>query len=158
VPNSGLFGPAAFRKGARQTGPPGGFAMELISRVTVQRHEMGDTGQAQARVLAIFRVLGQSPERARKLLVAEMIKASGPIIVLGLGGQTLSPAQKEICLTAVEQGIRLSSGVVVCGADPGQIFGSRGVDGKALQWYPSIPSLLSSYEMDGIRQISHAAR
>ena len=126
--------------------------MELISRITIRCCEMGGAGDeilkpGPVKTLAIFRVLGRSTERAMKILNAEMARGSGQVMVLSI-----------ICTAAMEQGIRQSTKIVFCGGDPSQIFGSLAVDGKALKWFPSIPSFVSTYEIDGGRQTANSAR
>lgn len=137
--------------------------MELISRITVHRYEMGGAGDevhkpAPAKSLAIFRVLGRSTERAMKILSAEMARASDQVMVLSIFTKKMSEDEKHICTAAMEQGIRHSTKIVFCGGDPSQIFGRRVADGSALKWFPSIPSFVSTYEIDGGRQTANAAR
>lgn len=136
--------------------------MELISRITVRRCGMGEAGEeaqrhATGKLLVIFRVLGRSLERAIKILSAEKEKNPDLVMVLAIRGNSLSEDEKRICTAAMEQGIRQSTRIVFCGGDPSQIFGRLAVDGKALQWFPSIPSYVSTFEIDGGRQTaSHA--
>jgi hypothetical protein len=137
--------------------------MELISRITVRCCEMGGAGDevhkpAPVKTLAIFRVLGRSKERAMKILNAEMARGSGQVMVLSILAKKLTEDEKHICTAAMEQGIRQSTKIVFCGGDPGQIFGRLAADGNALKWFPSIPSFISTYEIDGGRQTANAAR
>lgn len=137
--------------------------MELISRITVHRHEMGSVGDEAhtplpVKSLAIFRVLGRSAERAMKTLNAEMARESGQVMVLSIFAKKLSEDEKHICSAAMEQGIRQSTKIVFCGGDPSQIFGWLAADGDALKWFPSIPSFVSTYEIDGGRQTANSAR
>lgn len=137
--------------------------MELISRITVRCFEMGGAGDeahkpAPAKSLAIFRVLGRSTERAMKILSAEMARESDQVMVLSIFAKKLSEDEKHICTAAMEQGIRQSTKIVFCGGDPSQIFGRRVADGNALKWFPSIPSFVSTYEIDGGRQTANSAR
>lgn len=131
--------------------------MELISRITIHRYEMGETGErspsrAFDKSLAVFRVHGKSPERAMKILTAEIAKESDQVMVLAMTGNTLSEDEKRICTAAMEQGIRQSTKIVFCGGDPAQIFGRLSVESNALRWFPSAPSFISSYEIGGARQ------
>lgn len=136
--------------------------MELISRITIRRYEVGEAGDdaqrhAADKLLVIYRVLGRSPERAMKILGAEKDRNPDQVMVLSIRGKSLSEDEKRICTAAIEQGLRQSTNIVFCGGDPSQIFGRLGVDGKALKWFPSIPSFVSTYEIDGGRQTaSHA--
>jgi len=137
--------------------------MELISRITVRCYEMGGAGDeahepAPVKSLAIFRVLGRSTERAMKILSAEMARESNQVMVLSIFAKKLSEDEKHICTAAMEQGIRQSRKIVFCGGDPSQIFGRLAADGSALKWFPSIPSFVSTYEIDGGRQTANSAR
>lgn len=137
--------------------------MELISRITVHCYEMGGKGDethkpAPVKSLAIFRVRGRSTERAMKILNAEMARESGQVMVLSIFTKKLTEGEKHICSVAMEQGIRQSTKIVFCGGDPSQIFGRLAADGSALKWFPSIPSFVSTYEIDGGRQTSNSAR
>lgn len=137
--------------------------MELISRITVRCFEMGGAGDeahkpAPAKSLAIFRVLGRSTERAMEILRAEMARESDQVMVLSIFAKKLTEDEKHICTAAMEQGIRQSTKIVFCGGDPNQIFGRRVADGSALKWFPSIPSFVSTHEIDGSRQTANSAR
>ncbi len=137
--------------------------MELISRITVHCYEMGGMGDeahkpAPVKSLAIFRVLGRSTERAMKILNAEMARESGQVMVLSIFAKKLTEDEKHICTAAMEQGIRQSTKIVFCGGDPSQIFGKLAADGNALKWFPSIPSFVATYEIDGGRQTANCPR
>ena len=136
--------------------------MKLISRITVRRYDMGEAGDDARRSLsgkslAVFRVLGRSPEHAMKILSAEMAKESGQVMVLSVFGSKLSENERAICTAAMEQGMRQSTKIVFCGGDPAEIFGRRDVDGSALKWYPSVPAFVSTYEIGGGRQSAQHA-
>lgn len=137
--------------------------MELISRIAVHCYEMGGVGDeahkpAPVKSLAIFRVLGHSTERAMKILNAEMARESRQVMVLSIFAKKLTEDEKHICTAAMEQGIRQSTKIVFCGGDPSQIFGRLAADGNALKWFPSIPSYVSTYEIDGGRQTANSTR
>lgn len=136
--------------------------MELISRITLRRHEIGAAGEddqrhVPAQSLAIFRVLGRSPERAIKILGSEMARQPDQVMALSFVGNKLSEVEKRICSAAIELGIRQAARIVFCGGDPLQIFGRLGIDGKAPKWFRSIPSFVSSFELDGGRQSANHA-
>lgn len=131
--------------------------MELIARVTVRRCEMGEAGDAAQRhaagkSLTIFRVLGRSPERAIKVFNVERLADPDQVMVLSIRGKDLSEDEKQICSAVLEQGVRQSMKIVFCGGDPSQIFGRLATDDKALKWFPSIPSFISTFEIEGGRQ------
>lgn len=127
--------------------------MELISRIRVRRHEMGESGEnpgrpPAAKCLHIFRVLGKSPERARRLLSAAIDKEAEHVMVLATADPQWSENQKRICQAALEQDQRRTAKIVFCGGDPSKILGRLAINGGATKWFPSIPAFVASHEID----------
>lgn len=120
--------------------------MKLISRMRVRRHEMDDAraGVSRSETIAIFRLLGQSPDRTLKILNAEIAREAGQVIVLLMEGRALSEAQKNTCESAAVQARRQSTRVVFCGAQRADMLGERQPNSDAASWFPTFQAFMSS--------------
>lgn len=124
--------------------------MQLIARISLRRHEMGDAGdeirQAGAgRSLAIFRIVGQSPDKAMKLLNQEISSHAEPVVALAFESRTMTPAQQKVYETVRAACHRQSIPVLTCGGDPGTLCPPPLAGYAAEPWFPTIASMVREF-------------
>lgn len=123
--------------------------MQLIARISVRRHDAGEMrgapGRAPAgRSVAVFRLLGRSPQNALRMLDAEVAKAGAPLVALALESAGMTAGQEKICETVVSQCRSRAIEVVVCGGDPARLAG-RLAGGRSGKWYPSVATMVQQF-------------
>ncbi|MCK9260355.1 MAG: hypothetical protein M0P63_11410 [Azoarcus sp.] len=120
--------------------------MKLISRVRVRRHEIGDAreGVSRTETLAIFRLLGRSPERTLKILNAEIAREANQVVVLVMEDRPMSEAQKDTCESTVVQARQQSTSVVFCGGQRSDMLGALQANSSDASWFPTFQAFMSS--------------
>lgn len=118
--------------------------MQLIARVSVCRHEMGDDSEEIRRPrpgksVAIFRIVGRSPEKALKTLDREIATQNAPLVALAIESASMSASQQEVYETVVAECHRRSAPVLTCGGDPGKLAARLYLPDP---WFPSVHSMI----------------
>lgn len=118
--------------------------MQLIARVSVCRHEMGDDSEEirrprPGRSVAIFRIVGHSPERALKTLDREIATQTAPLVALAIESAAMSADQQEVYDAVVAECHRRSAPVLTCGGAPGKLAGRPYLPDP---WFPSVHSMV----------------
>lgn len=121
--------------------------MQLIARMAVRRHEMADADHGTrrdrtVRSIAVFRVTGASPEKARQALCAEISKTAGLLVALAVSSPEVSEHQEAVCQAVIAECRRLAADAVVCGGDPERAESSASRASAAGKWYSSVPGML----------------
>lgn len=124
--------------------------MQLIARVSLRRHEMGDAGDeisqaGAARSLAIFRIVGQSPEKALKSLNQEISTHAEPLVALAVESRAMTAAQQKIYETVQATCHRQSVPVLTCGGERGKLCPPPLAGYTPEPWFPSIASMVREF-------------
>lgn len=124
--------------------------MQLIARISLRRHEMGDAGDeirqaGPGRSLAIFRIVGQSPDKALKLLHQEISTHAEPLVALAIESGAMTAAQQKVYDTVRAACHRLSVPVLTCGGERGKLCPSSLAGYAPEPWFPSIASLVREF-------------
>jgi len=122
--------------------------MQLIARLSVHRHLIDDAheqdpGQGLAKSVAIFRVLGRSPERALKVLAENTTwTTTKPSVALALPSNALSADQAEVCKAVISECRNQAMEIVVCGSDPRQMHGRVASEFSTNRWFPTVQEMV----------------
>ncbi|WP_265945946.1 hypothetical protein [Dechloromonas sp. A34] len=130
--------------------------MQLIARVTLRRHEMGDAGDeishaGAARSVAIFRIVGQSPDKALKVLNQEISTHAEPLVALAVDSSAPTAAQQKVYETVQAACHRQSVPVLTCGGDPGKLAPPPLAGYAPEPWFPSIASMVLEFGEGDLR-------
>lgn len=117
--------------------------MELVARVSVRRHILGDgLPQEPAPPLTVFRLLGRSPNSALRLLRRALGDDDRAPIALSIDSPALSSNQLMVYEAVLGACRRESRKVIVCGGSREMCLASA-LPGKGTErWYPSLKHLL----------------
>lgn len=122
--------------------------MQLIARLSVRRHLIDDAheqdpAQGQGKSVAIFRVLGHSPNRALKVLAENTAwTTTKPSVALALSSDALSDDQAEVCQAIISECRSQSMEIVVCGSDPKQMRGKAASAFSTNRWFPTVQEMV----------------
>jgi len=134
--------------------------MQLIARLSVRRHLIDDAhepepGQGHGKSVAIFRVLGQSPDRALKVLAENTAwTTTKPSVALALTSDALSDDQAEVCKVVISECRSQAMEIVVCGSDPKQMRGKAGSAFSTNRWFPSVQEMVQQLGKEDGRHLS----
>lgn len=98
--------------------------MQLIARISVRRHLIEgerelEAGQEHGKSVAIFRVLGRSPEHALKVLAKNTLDAPPrSSVALTFASDALSADQTAVCKAIIAHCRGNSTEIVLCGRAP----------------------------------------
>lgn len=131
--------------------------MQLIARVSLRRHEMGDAGDeisqaGAARSLAIFRIVGQSPDKALKALNQEISAHGEPLVALAVEPGAMTAAQRKVYETVHAACHRRSVPILICGGERGNLCPPTLAGCYAPEpWFPSIASMVREFGEGDLR-------
>lgn len=124
--------------------------MKLIARIALRLHEIGAKGEIDSqhqpeKSVAIFRVLGHSPDKALKALDCEVSSTCRPLVALVVPEFVMTEGQAKVYAAVVSACHSQSTKVYACGGDheilSAQMSSGRGVD----KWYASVPAMVQSF-------------
>lgn len=137
--------------------------MKLIAHVSVRRHliehvrEPDAAGSPPKRV-AVFRVLGQSPQLALKMIGARNESSGVPgtspgaaTIALALDSGVLSDEQAEVCQAVVTECRSHATELLVCGSDLAQLRRRVAPELATSRWFPSVAEMVQQLGKDDAR-------
>ncbi|HEX5801472.1 MAG TPA: hypothetical protein VFY24_00495 [Azospira sp.] len=117
--------------------------MELLARVSVRRHLLGDEpAHEPPPPLTVFRLLGGSPESALRLLRRTVGDGARTTIALAVDTPALSPNQRRVYEAIVDACRREARKVIVCGGGDEIAAGTDRPGRGGERWYPSVQHLL----------------
>lgn len=129
--------------------------MELIARVAVRRHRIGEERDGPApdgsradegKVVTLFRIRGGSPARALRLLARNTRAAPArPTVALTVAGRELSDAQAAVCRAVITQCRSDATEIVLC-SHPPQPPEAESPDGFGnCRWFPSVHTMVQQF-------------
>lgn len=117
--------------------------MELLARVSVRRHLLGDEpNQESTPPLTVFRLLGRSPDSALRLLRRTVGDGERATIALAIDTPALSPDQRRVYEAILGACRRQARKIIVCGGSGETFFGTDRPGRGSERWYPSLRHLL----------------
>lgn len=117
--------------------------MELIARIAVRRHLLGDGPHPEpAPPLTVFRLLGRSPDAALRILQRTLDDSDLATVALSIDSPDLSSNQRKVYQAVLGACRRSSRKIIVCGGSREACLASDGCGKGAERWYPSINHLL----------------
>lgn len=130
--------------------------MQLIARVSLRRHVMGDAGDeishaGLARSLAIFRIVGHSPDKALKALNQEISTHAEPLVALAVESTAMTPAQQKVYETVQAACHRQSVPVLTCGGERGKLCPPALAGYTPEPWFPTIASMVREFGEGDLR-------
>lgn len=134
--------------------------MQLIARLSVRRHLIDDAhepdpAQGHEKSVAIFRVLGKSPDRALKVLAENTAwTTSKPSVALALSSNALSDDQAEVCKVVISECRSQAMEIVVCGSDPKQMRGKAASEFSMHRWFPTVQEMVQQLGKEDGRHLS----
>jgi len=123
--------------------------MELIARIALRLHQINDvkddSPEKSEKSVAIFRIVGQSPDKAVKTLDREVALSYRPLVALAFPSITVTEAQEKV-YDAVVAACRLrSSRVFTCGGASEKLSGQARLGGGSAQWFPSVSKMVQDF-------------
>lgn len=124
--------------------------MKLIARIALRLHEIGAKEEADSpgrpeKSVAIFRVLGHSPDKALKALAGEISSSCSALVALVVPEIAMTEGQAKVYEAVVSACHFRSTKVYACGGDPeklrGQVSAGRGAD----KWFSSVPAMVQAF-------------
>jgi len=130
--------------------------MQLIARVSLCRHEMADAGDeishaGPGRSVAIFRIVGQSPDKAVKALNQEISTHAEPLVALAVESATMTVAQQKVYEAVQAACHRQSVPVLTCGGERGKLCPPPLAGYAPEPWFPSIASMVREFGEGDLR-------
>ncbi|MBI2308933.1 MAG: hypothetical protein HYU78_16725 [Rhodocyclales bacterium] len=117
--------------------------MELIARISVRRHLLGDGPHPEpAPPLTVFRLLGRSPDAALRILQRTLGDGDRATVALSIDSPELSSSQRKVYQAIVSACRQSSRELIVCGGSREACLATDGFGKGAKRWYPSINHLL----------------
>lgn len=126
------------------------LVLKLIARIALRLHEIGAKGEGNShcepeKSVAIFRVLGCSPDKALKTLDSEVSSSLRPLVALIVPSISMTEGQEKVYEAIVSACHFQSTKVYACGGNPenlrGRITSGRGAD----KWFTSVPAMVQSF-------------
>lgn len=132
--------------------------MELIAHVSVRRHLIEsarerDSAHAPAKRVAVFRVLGQSPRRALKVLGANTEPGPNSTIALALGSDALSDDQAEVCQAVISDCRSRAMEFLMCGNDLTQLRRRVAPELATSRWFSSVAEMVQQLGKEDARHV-----
>ncbi len=123
--------------------------MELIARIKLRFHEIGDLNEGDAvnksdKSVAIFRIVGRSLVKALEALDSEVSLSHRPLVALAIPSTTMTKKQEAVYEAVVSACHRRSSKVFACGGDSEKLYGQVAIGGGADQWFSSVPTMVEA--------------
>lgn len=121
--------------------------MELIARISVRRHLLGDGPHAEPALpltapLTVFRLLGRSPDAALRVLQRTLGDGERATVALSIDSPELSSDQRKVYQAVLGACRRSSRKIIVYGGSREACLANDGCGKGAARWYPSINHLL----------------
>lgn len=123
--------------------------MELIARIELRFHEIGDLNDGDSvnksdKSVAIFRIVGRSLVKALEVLDGEVSLSHRPLVALAIPTRTMTKKQEAVYEAVVSACHRRSSKVFACGGDADKLCGQVAIGGGADQWFSSVPTMVEA--------------
>jgi hypothetical protein len=126
------------------------LGLKLIARIALRLHEIGTKGEADAqshpeKSVAIFRVLGNSPDKALKALDSEISLSLRPLVALAVPEIAMTEGQAKVYEAVVSACHFQLTKVYACGGDPEKLHGQGSAGSGADKWFSSVPAMLQAF-------------
>ena len=124
--------------------------MKLIARIALRLHEIGAKGETDAqsqpeKSVAIFRVLGHSPDKALKALDSEIASSCRPLVALVVPEIAMTAGQAKVYAAVVSACRSQSTRVYACGGDHKILREQMSTGGGVDKWYASVPAMVQAF-------------
>lgn len=134
--------------------------MNLMARITLRLHEIGAKGEVDSqdppeKSVAIFKVLGGSPDKALRTLDSEVSLSPRPLVALMVPSISMTEEQARVYAAVVSACHFRSNKVYACGGDPERLREQTASGRGADKWFASVHAMVRSL---GESESRHAVR
>jgi hypothetical protein len=137
--------------------------MELIAHVSVRRHLIEsvrerDSSYGPPKSVAVFRVLGQSPRQALKVLGANTESpGTNSTVALALGADVLTDNQAEVCQAVISECRSQATELLMCGNDLTQLRQRVAPEFSMSRWFPTVAEMVQQLGKEDARHLAQSA-
>jgi hypothetical protein len=137
--------------------------MELIAHVSVRRHLIDsvrerDSSYGPPKSVAVFRVLGQSPRLALKVLEANTEwPGESSTIALALGAGDLTDNQAEVCQAVIAECRSQATELLMCGSDLTLLRQRVAPELSTSRWFSTVAEMVQQLGKEDARHFGQSS-